>query len=429
MCEQQDIEARRAQDLKRWHRRVAERRASGTCIRCGKRPPEPHRSDCEPCAEKRRKADLERHHRRTAERTALGLCPRCGKQPPAPERFLCEPCGEKRNRASRARDARLRAAGLPRRDAERARAYERDRSRREADIRREAGLCTRCGKQPAAEGRASLRALPGEEAGFGPREIRRREGGGEAVRRGRSRGQKACRPGPEQAPPEGSDRSGPLYPLRQAAPCRGWNHLPALPRQTPGGGAPEILRPAPGRALHPVRSAGDRRSLALRSLCRHRGSQPRPGAEERAFAQALRRTEGQGLVYILRGAVPGGQQVRPVRREIVSRLGAFQGHPGLGPDLDGDRGGHRPRARAVRRSGRHCSLSRLREARPRARRGAVRRTVNGLDHRLDLSRRPAAQPARRPPGTCCRPALRRRPYISPAGRPPLRQAQQRSIHR
>ena len=79
----------------------------------------------------------------------------CGKQPPAPERFLCEPCGEKRNRASRARDARLRAAGLPRRDAERAREYERDRSRREADIRREAGLCTRCGKQPAAEGRAS----------------------------------------------------------------------------------------------------------------------------------------------------------------------------------------------------------------------------------------------------------------------------------
>ena len=155
MCEQQDIEARRARDLKRWHRRVAERRANGTCIRCGKRPPQPHRSDCEPCAEKRRAADLERHHRRTAERTALGLCPRCGKQPPAPERFLCEPCGEKRNRASRARDARLRAAGLPRRDSDKARAYERDRSRREADIRREAGLCTRCGKQPAAEGRAS----------------------------------------------------------------------------------------------------------------------------------------------------------------------------------------------------------------------------------------------------------------------------------
>ena len=78
MCERQDIEARRAQDLKRWHRRVAERRASGTCIRCGKRPPQPDRSDCDPCAEKRRKADLERHHKRTAERTALGLCPRCG---------------------------------------------------------------------------------------------------------------------------------------------------------------------------------------------------------------------------------------------------------------------------------------------------------------------------------------------------------------
>ncbi len=155
MCEQQDIKARRAQDLKRWHRRVADRRARGMCIRCGKHPPAPDRSDCDPCAEKRRKADLKRHRRRTSERAAQNLCPRCGTREPEPERSLCAPCGEKQNRASRARDARLRAASLPRRDPARAREYERDRSRREADIRREAGLCTRCGKQPAAEGRAS----------------------------------------------------------------------------------------------------------------------------------------------------------------------------------------------------------------------------------------------------------------------------------
>ena len=44
MCEQQDIEARRAQDLKRWHRRVAERRARGTCLKCGlcRTPHKPH---------------------------------------------------------------------------------------------------------------------------------------------------------------------------------------------------------------------------------------------------------------------------------------------------------------------------------------------------------------------------------------------------
>ena len=153
MCEQQDIEARRARDLERWHRRAAERTALGLCVKCGKRPPEPERSQCGPCAGKRRKADLERHRRRTAERTALGLCPRCGKREPAPERALCEPCGEKRNRASRTRDARLRAAGLPRRDAARAREYERERSRGERAARRAAGICTACGAAPAAPGR------------------------------------------------------------------------------------------------------------------------------------------------------------------------------------------------------------------------------------------------------------------------------------
>ena len=129
---EQDIETRRARDLERYHRRTAERRAKGLCLKCGKRPPAPHRSQCEPCAEKRRPADLARHRRRTAERAVRGLCPKCGKRAPAPERTLCGPCGEKRNRASRVRDARLRAAGMPRRDSERARAYERERSRRPA---------------------------------------------------------------------------------------------------------------------------------------------------------------------------------------------------------------------------------------------------------------------------------------------------------
>ena len=149
---EQDIALRRARDLEHYHRRTADRRARGLCLKCGKRPPAPHRSTCERCAEKRRPADLARHHRRTGERAARGLCPKCGKQPPAPGRTLCGPCGDKRNRASRARDARLRAAGMPRRDPERARLYERERSRREADERRTARLCVRCGKAPAEPG-------------------------------------------------------------------------------------------------------------------------------------------------------------------------------------------------------------------------------------------------------------------------------------
>ena len=149
---EQDIALRRARDLEHYHRRTADRRAKGLCVKCGRRPPAPHRSTCERCAEKRRPADLARHHRRTGERAARGLCPKCGKQPPAPGRTLCGPCGDKRNRASRARDARLRAAGMPRRDPERARLYERERSRRKADERRTARFCLRCGKAPAEPG-------------------------------------------------------------------------------------------------------------------------------------------------------------------------------------------------------------------------------------------------------------------------------------
>ena len=151
MCDT-DIEAQRARDLERYHRRTAERRAKGLCLKCGKRPPAPHRSRCEPCMEKRRPADLARYHRRTAERIAQGLCPTCGKRPPEPERSQCGGCAEKDRAAARARDARLQAAGMPRRDRERATAYERERSRREVEQRRAAGVCLRCGKSPAVEG-------------------------------------------------------------------------------------------------------------------------------------------------------------------------------------------------------------------------------------------------------------------------------------
>ena len=89
--------------------------------------------------------DRERFRRRTEERRAAGLCLRCGERSPTPKRPLCEPCADKRNKASRARDARLRAEGKPRRDPVREREYERERSRREAAARRARGLCTACG--------------------------------------------------------------------------------------------------------------------------------------------------------------------------------------------------------------------------------------------------------------------------------------------
>ena len=234
MCEQ-DIAARRARDLERYHRRTAERRAQGLCLKCGKRPPAPHRSQCEVCAEKRRPADRERFHRRTEQRVAQGLCPKCGKRPPAPERQLCEPCGEKTNRASRARDARFRAAGLPRRDPERARQYERERARREVEARRAAGLCTKCGQAPAVEGRASCepclekrragdraKYAAGKAAGLmyggANAEAKRRSGRAKSKRRQKERREAGlCIRCGKQPPVEGGTTCAPCRDKRQAA--------------------------------------------------------------------------------------------------------------------------------------------------------------------------------------------------------------------
>ena len=77
-----------------------------------------------------RSRDRARYNKRVAARHAVGLCPRCGKVPPEPGRSRCDPCAEKHRIAGRARDARLRAAGIQRRDPIRAKASERDRARR-----------------------------------------------------------------------------------------------------------------------------------------------------------------------------------------------------------------------------------------------------------------------------------------------------------
>ena len=104
---------------------------------------------------KRRQRDLERYRRRTESRRAAGLCLKCGKTEPEPERTLCAPCSEKRNAADRARNARLRAEGKPRRDPEQAKLYERGRGRRLHIERKAAGLCTQCGTAEARPDRTT----------------------------------------------------------------------------------------------------------------------------------------------------------------------------------------------------------------------------------------------------------------------------------
>ena len=104
---------------------------------------------------KRRQRDLARYRRRTEARRAAGLCLKCGKTESEPERTLCAPCAEKRSAGDRARNARLRAEGKPRRDPERAKCYERERGRRLHIERKAVGLCTGCGRAPARPGRTT----------------------------------------------------------------------------------------------------------------------------------------------------------------------------------------------------------------------------------------------------------------------------------
>ena len=150
-----ELAARRARDLDRWHSRSETRKARNLCQSCGRREPAPNRTRCEPCLMKRRAADRARHHRRTADRVARGLCPRCGKRPPAPGRSTCAPCAAKDNAASRARDARLRAEGKPRRDSEREKLYQRARRRRLHELRKSTGTCVKCGRAQARPDRTT----------------------------------------------------------------------------------------------------------------------------------------------------------------------------------------------------------------------------------------------------------------------------------
>ena len=163
-----DPEVQRQRDRERFRRRTAERRARGLCPRCGDRPPATDRTVYVPCADKRNRTGRARDARlraegkprrdperaRAAERREADLCARCGKASSAPERSMCEPCIEKRWAADRARYEAARAAGrlYGGRDPEAKRRSARASSSKRDRARREAGLCTRCGHRPPVEG-------------------------------------------------------------------------------------------------------------------------------------------------------------------------------------------------------------------------------------------------------------------------------------
>ena len=105
---------------------------------------------------KARAYERERHRNRTADRLARGLCARCGKNRPAPGRRICEPCAERGRDSERARYLRrkLEGAAYGGRCPESRRRMARERMKKRRRERREAGLCTLCGRQAPVEGSA-----------------------------------------------------------------------------------------------------------------------------------------------------------------------------------------------------------------------------------------------------------------------------------
>ena len=337
MCEQ-DIAARRKRDLERYHRRTAERREKGLCLKCGKRPPAPGRSRCEPCAAKKRPADRARHHRRTEARIAQGMCPKCGKRPPEPGRSQCGPCLEKDAAAGRARDARLRDAGVPRRDRETARKSDRARYHRQAAERREAGLCLSCGKRPV---------LP-ERSQCEPCNAQRREDERERYARAKAQGKLYGGRNPETRRRLGRKRSRKrLHARLEAGLCTRCGREPPVEGGTTCEPCREVRRAAE-RERYPARRAAERERYAARRAaglcvdcaeptldggarcgpCAVRRDSGRSRERRNAAARRLyARRRAQGLCTDCGAPSQGAARCEPCARRSYERSTYFRGMP------------------------------------------------------------------------------------------------------
>ncbi len=234
--------------------------------------------------EVRKARDRERIARRTASRIAQDLCPRCGKVPPAPGRSVCAGCAAKRNRAGRARDARPRAAGMPRRDPETVRQSERQRTRSKREQRAAKGLCTRCGKQPAADGRASCepclekrraddraRYAAGKAAGLpyggANAEAKRKAARLKSRRRQKARaGAGLCIRCGKRPPVEGGTTCQPCRDRRQAAERRQYDERRAAGRCTRCGQPAGLSRCGPCAAIEEASHNPERKNARSRQL-------------------------------------------------------------------------------------------------------------------------------------------------------------------
>ena len=162
--------------------------------------------------EKELARERRRYRRLTAQRIALGMCRRCRKQRPVPDRVLCQDCLDKRRIAERARYAKARAKGnlYNGRDAETCRRKSREWTRLRYHARQDAGMCTRCGERPPAEGTTAC------EPCRGARQARERRQWSE--RRATGRCGKCGQP-----TPDGASRCDPCTALLMDRPSRNAN--------------------------------------------------------------------------------------------------------------------------------------------------------------------------------------------------------------
>ena len=234
--------------------------------------------------------DRERFQNRVAERRAAGLCPRCGQTEPAPGRAVCEPCAEKRRLAEQARNARLRAAGIPRRDRAKARAAERRRYRRQTAERRARGVCNRCGRNRAVPDRSVCEAClikrreadrkryaAGKAAGklYGGKPVAAKRKSARVASRNRRRVRRdanLCARCGRRAPVEGGSTCGPCREARQAGERELYAARRAAGLCTRCGGrtTDRTATCAPCAALEAERGRPERRNAAARRRYRER---------------------------------------------------------------------------------------------------------------------------------------------------------------
>ena len=239
-------------------------------------------------------------------------CVKCGRCRPVPGRPICGACAEKANAAGRARDARLRSAGQPRRYPNRAREYERERSRREAEQRRGArpGCAEKCGRNPTEPGRRTCE----------PRLAKKREADRIRYRKTKDAGlkyggkpvaikRKAARIASKRR--QNIRRASGLCTGCGRRPARrGRRDLRALPHRATRGRPRALRRPEVRRVVREVRRPGERRRLPVRTVFGARIRGPFRRTKERGGPSAVPGPENGRALYGLQCAEPGNGEVR-----------------------------------------------------------------------------------------------------------------------